>query len=205
MEGSALASALRGLALAAAATTKSAAGATVALSSDRSASADYRSIDGCVQKDLNIQVTEGTTGGGGSLVRSTQLFLFIDRFDNCSGTLLYSLFVSQQIPAGNFSISPDGDGATLHTVVTGTEEVSGNPVTLAIDAHWTGTGLVLSNRDHRILIFGRPALIQRGAETVRDAAVSASVSDGTTEFVEGSPFQAQLRLDRGGFVTVMPP
>ena len=148
-----------------------------------SAVASFRSVEGCVGREVYLGASEGTANVYGEPTgKRSSAFVSIERRDRCTGELLF-------LGGGNaqgvqFEVGPRLTAARLRATIPVEDRASGSTAAIAVDVAWTGTGELERGQDMfrwEDEVGLSVMLHQNGAIRVAEAA--GRVSDGATEFV----------------------
>jgi len=192
--------ALGSAALAAALALSSPASASVERSFDHpkgglSAPTDLHSTSGCLDKDAFIWPFDNPDG-------TSAMFVEVSLFDTCAGQPLVDHFGFTDLAPAAFTIDGKLTSASLTVTVPMQDGLSDRfPATdpLSIDLAWTGTGRQYNDQ---IRYAGGHSegvtVVNHDHETCRDAALSGTVTDASTDWAQGTAADARLCQQIGG-------
>jgi len=158
---------------------------------------------GCVETSTDVFAIDGRIALGGSINRVREVDLFIDAYDTCSGTDVFVASGQAALGPGAFHIDTRLTSASLHATITADDVINGGTVPITISAEWTGIGDVRRAVETTHTVQPGFVLIERINGLFRTATLTASISDGTTEFAGGDPVSAGLRNVKSGEVSVV--
>lgn len=169
------------------------------------------STEGCVKTDVFILGAEETTpgnskndGGVGAMAGpSTGATVYISRYDICNQTTLMGMSgMTTELPEVSFDVSRQLTTARLNTTIDAYDWSSNHAVPITVDVTWTGSGELNRTNDH-YRYHGDGMMITTHYHGIsRHAEVSGSVSDGTTNFIEGDTGYGTLMDTHGGTLVI---
>lgn len=151
------------------------------------ADAYFSSFDGCVYTDMYLYVSDGINqsppGPGGA---SSGTGLFIYQYDSCTDTQLLGADGFASLASPDFQVSGKLSSATLNATVSMYDYVSDTSFDVSIDLVWAGTGPLFRQSSNSHFDYPGCKVNSRFRGTFRSAEVSGSVSDGATNFAQGT-------------------
>lgn len=170
---------------------------------ERGVSVVFVKLDGCIQTVLQVFAAEQAFKSP-STPRDAGSFAFVSilQFDNCTGEFLMDAFGSNSISASELQISKKLDLATLNTTVTVVDQLTNTAFDVYVDVTWTGDGPLLKDMVRQHSNDPGCMINYHTKGTFRPADVSASVSDGTTDFAAGAEAGGEIFSVKVGSVTV---
>ena len=182
---------------------RAASGGTVEVQNFRGPTVDafFASTDpsGCIGTDVLLSASGNLQGHS---TAGSEATVIVDRFDTCNGTELLTAFGSVELGEGDLVETRRLTSAALTTNVEVLDLVSGTPLTLAIDLHWSGSGDLLTGTSHSHERVGPFIFNSRFSGSFREAEASGSVSDGTTNLTPEPSLFADISFANAGQVTV---
>jgi hypothetical protein len=117
---------------------------------------------------------------------------------------VHTISASGSVPLneGDFTIRRNLASATLAAEVELFDDISGAPLVVDVEAHWTSTGRLENSNSHFHSTSAGSDFNSHVAGRFRSAEASATVSDGTTEFTPEPATVAGIGSDNIGEVTV---
>jgi hypothetical protein len=111
---------------------------------------------------------------------------FIATSDNCAGTMISGVFYKGLLSPGAFQLDTSLTSASLQTTATGFDQ-NGNPVSLAIDVTWTGSGALTSGKTSSHFRAPGITIVGHSSGESRPATASGTVTvAGSTVTVAGA-------------------
>ena len=157
---------------------------------------DTLSPDGCIETTVSVDGSQNTVNNQ----RTSVADIFINQYDNCTGTILLAAEGSTLAP--DFQVRNDLTSAALNTSISVTDFVSGNTFNVSVNMTWTST----SATSHELSTFHlhTPGFTENAHFNAdfRTANASGTVSDGTTNFTSSQSVFAQTLSAKTGDVTI---
>ena len=152
-----------------------------------SADAYFSDFDGCVYTDVYVFASDGINqsppGPGGA---SSGTSLFIYQYDSCTDTQLLAAEGFASLAGPDFQVAGKLSSAALNATVSMYDYVSGTSFDVDVNLTWTGGSE--TSRQSSNYHFDSPGckVNSRFRGTFRSAGVSGSISDGVTNFAQGT-------------------
>jgi hypothetical protein len=170
-----------------------------------SAFATFSSVDpndSCIQVAADVFVSEGVQKGGpGKPETTSQLFVQLVRFNNCTGEVLVSAFGSPTLSAEAFQVDKL-NSATLNATVEVCDAVSGSCLPAEISLTWTGSGEVVRDKFSFHSDSGRCKIRSQSKSTSRAAVATGSVTAFGTNFTVEPALFAQIASVKQGSIEI---
>ncbi|MCM8748573.1 hypothetical protein NET02_05395 [Thermomicrobiaceae bacterium CFH 74404] len=168
------------------------------------AEAFFSNLDetGCVVTDAFVAAVDGRSKEAGTPEVSSQAFLFISRFDQCTGTQLLAAEGFPILTEREFQIDHRLTTATLETTIEVFDYVSGTSFPVDVSVSWEGSGDRVRISDHFQVKAPGFKLNARFDGTFRTAQASGPISDGTTDFTPDPAVFANMSSVKQGELVV---
>jgi hypothetical protein len=171
---------------------------------DHLADAQFTSLDftGCIQTDVVVFAGSSRIKDTGSPPDVEPMVnVTYSVFDICNLVLLRSGFGSTNVV--NFQMDSGLVAAHASATVPATDDQNGTTINLYVNLDWSGVGDILNLRVKEFVDTPPFSVKMRAKGSFRDATVSGSVSDGTTNFTPaGSAVSATLQVVSQASVTI---
>jgi hypothetical protein len=160
-----------------------------------SAPTDLHSTAGCLEKDVFVWPFDNPDG-------TSAMFVEVSLFDTCANEPVVDHWGFTDLATDDFRIDSQLKSAWLGVVVPMHDGlVDGSPATdpLTLDLAWTGVGRLY--RDQIRYANGHAdgvTVVNHDHETCRDATVSGTVTNATTDWAQGTASDARLCQQVGG-------
>ncbi len=164
-----------------------------------SAFAFFDNVSGCIDTSVSVDGFQNTinkqTASGADI--------FIDQFDNCTGTEL--LAAEGSTLNANFQIDKKFLSASLDTTISVTDFLSGSTFDVSVNLTWMSTSAIA--HESQTFHFHSKAFTENAHINAdfRDAVASGTVSDGTTNFTPSPSVFAQTMSAKIVDVTITHP
>ncbi len=148
-----------------------------------SADAFFSSFDGCVLTEVSIFASEGVfKSGPGRGTESSATSLFISQFDFCADAQVLAAEGFADLSPSDFEVANKLSSATLDATVNVFDFVSGSSFDVDVNLTWTATGGLSRQNVNNHFTSPGCKVHSRFRGTSREATVSGSISDGSTNF-----------------------
>lgn len=162
----------------------------------------FNLTDGCVQTDVFLYASDQSTYGKSSIPESSSASVYVSRYDMCSGTTLLNAIGYGVLEEEDFDTDQRLSSAKLQTTVYGYDWNTGESITLDVDVAWDGNGDLTRTNYHYHYDMGDTIVNGHHSGTSRVATMSGSVSDGTTNFIEGATGAGTIMDAKSGTIIV---
>jgi hypothetical protein len=167
--------------------------------------ADFFSLDpsGCIETDVFLTIADqqvqsppgpGTSG-------PAVLFFDINKFNNCTGELLFTASCSP-LTTINFQVAKKLDSATLNATLECFEFLSSSSFNISANLTWIATGTPTTERSSSHFFSPGCKTNFQFDGTFTPAQASGTVSDGTTNFTPDPSVFADIASVRSGEVEI---
>ena len=172
----------------------------------KSAVAQFSSFDpsGCIGTDVYLFGSEAVSKSGPGSPRTpiAQSYVYISRYDYCTGTLLLSADGTAWAPDAGFSIDRRLRFAAVETSIPMYDYVSGASFQVDVSVTWTALGALTRQNSHDHFQSPGCRITTRRIGTSRFAEASAYVSDGVTNYTPDTSYQADISSLKSGTVMI---
>ena len=151
---------------------------------------------GCVSTEVFVFARSRSVGFQAS--SSQKVFIAISKIDDCKEVPLVRASGSATLIGQDLQLDPNLVSGTLDTTVKMRDSVSRRNFDARVNLAWAGFGALRTTRskDH----FDSPGIRVKEAKqfdmTNREAVVSGSISEGSTEFIQESTSEGEMALAR---------
>ena len=162
----------------------------------------FESVDdsGCLVTTVAVggYVTQSRQDAG--TTSASDAYVFLERYDACTETQL--LYAEGWPTPAQITIDNQLTTGSIVATIDAYDFVSGSTTSVGVNVTWTGTGDLTRSSD-RVQESGPGyKVIFSSKGSGRDAIATGSVSDGTTEYIQGSSAFARLNDSKGGQVVI---
>lgn len=158
---------------------------------------------GCIETFVTVIAEDGRSKQAGPPEATLRASVELFQFDSCSGKLLLSAFGLAVLTPEQFQIDKQLNAATLNATIEVTDFVSRSTFPVDVSLNWTGSGDIVSVKNHVQLKEPGFKLNSRFTGTSRNATASGTVSDGTTNFTSQPAVFADMGSSKGGEVEII--
>jgi hypothetical protein len=168
----------------------------------QSAFAFFESVDGsgCIVTTVAVGGYLTQTRQDAASTDTSNAYVYLERYDTCTGTTL--LFAEGLPTPAQIAIDNHLTSGSIAATIDAYDHVSGVTKSVDVDVAWTGTGDLVDATDRYKENGPGYKVIFSSKGAGRDATATGSVSEGTTEYIQGSSTFARLNESKGGQVVI---
>ena len=171
--------------------------------SGKSASAGLQRYDpaACIYTDIAVFPADNFTKEGDQHSTGPTVFVRFHSHNTCTNETYFDGVGLFPLNRSDFTIDSQLQSAQLNTTVEVFDRVTSSNITLDIDLTWTGVGEVESGSAKFKNNLGGCKFTSRYSGTVRQAAVSGSVTYGTTNLLSGlEPYYVEMASNKESYI-----
>jgi hypothetical protein len=151
------------------------------------ADAYFSSFDGCVYTEMYVFASDGinqSPPGPAGVSSGTDLWIY--QYDSCNDIQLRDAYGFAWLAGPDFQVSGKLGSAALNATVNVYDYVTDSFFDVYVNLTWTGVGATFRQSSNSHYDSPGCKVHNRFRGTFRSAAVSGTVSDGVTNFAQGS-------------------
>ena len=168
-------------------------------SGDTAYGMSWSTTDGCIYSNVSVmastQTVKSSTGGTSTGQYAT---LSIDRYDNCTWSWLGSLSGSAAIDKNSFQMDKQLNNAHLQINIPVSDWNTGVASNFTVDLTWTGSGELLKGKTRNQYQSPTCKYTYTSSGSSRNATISGSISDGSTEYLNSATATGSLQSVKQG-------
>jgi hypothetical protein len=169
------------------------------------AEAVFDTVDssGCIETFVTVIAEDRRIKQAGPAEATLRAMVDLFQIDSCSGKLLLSAFGLATLTPDQFQIDKQFNAATLNATIEVTDSLSSNTFPVNVSVRWTGSGDIVTVKNHDHLKEPGFKLNARFTGTSRNATASGTVTDGTTNFTPQPAVVADMGSTKRGEVVII--
>ena len=156
-------------------------------SGDTAYGISWSTTDGCIYSNVSVMASTGQYAT-----------LSIERIDYCTWTWLGSLPGSAAIDKNSFQMDQQLNSAYLQINIPVTDWYTGVASNFAVDLTWTGSGELLKGKTRNQYQSPTCKYTYTSSGSSRNATISGSISDGSTEYLNSATATGSLQSVKSG-------